>query len=118
MSISPVEGTTVPSDVRKQARLLRDFDVVWAVESRRISGRGKLVDLSIGGACIQLDQDLSSGPNVTLSLVCSKIPVLPSRGQVKWVKQVKPGQPLYLYGLTFVHQNVPERWIDWLNTQT
>lgn len=107
----------MPSDVRKQPRLLRDFDLVWAVETRRLSGRGKLVDLSVGGACIQLDRDLLTGPNVTMSLVCSKIPVLPTRALIKWVRQIKPGQPLYLYGLTFVHHDTPQRWIDWLNAQ-
>ena len=48
--------------VRKHQRVDRNIDVVWAIEARQLSGRGKIVNLSLSGACIKLDPSFVGKP--------------------------------------------------------
>lgn len=101
--------------VRRHKRVERNFDVLWALDGGRISGRARLVDISVGGMCLQIDQPLSPGDSSTLSLVSTQVSSLPTKGRVRWCRPV-PGRPsAFLCGITFVESSIDtRRWADWV----
>lgn len=101
------------SDTRKQPRLPRDFEVVWAIPSRGLSGRGKLVDVSAGGVCIEINQPLQLTANTPMSLMCSRLPQLPSTSSLQWAR--KSGTARTICGLRFV--NASSTWASWIAQQ-
>lgn len=99
--------------VRKQDRLPRDFELVWAVTSLGLSGRATFVNVSIGGACIELNQVVALERGSAVSLVCSKIPALPSMAKVLWVRKSRATSTLC--GLSFAAQG--SSWATWIAAQ-
>lgn len=97
---------------RKSPRLTRDFELVWAIESKSLSGRGKLVDVSIGGACLMLNQEQRLDKGTVMALVCSRLSALPSNGIVMWTRKSGTGT---LCGIEFSQSN--QRWTSWVGEQ-
>ena len=103
--------------VRKHPRIDRNIDVVWAIEARQLSGRAKIVNLSLGGACIKADASFNGDQSTTLSLICPTIPRLPTRAKVQWIRRVAGGQPHVLVGVAFTQQQNESEWTRWFETQ-
>jgi hypothetical protein len=106
----------VSDGVRKHLRVLRDADVIWAVEGRRISGRGKLVDVSQTGVCVKCDVAFSGDRGAAIALLCPSIPSLPTRARVQWVRRAA-GQPYVLCGVVFDTAGSSD-WSRWFNANT
>ena len=97
--------------VRKHARAAKNCDVMWAGETGGRSGRGKIVDISLTGTKLQLDQQLKPGDG--LSIVCPTIPGLPSRGRVKWCRPQLNSSTTYFCGVVFEERSIDaKRWND------
>lgn len=96
--------------VRKHPRAAKNCDFMWAGETGGRSGRGKILDVSLTGAKVQLDQALTPGDS--LSVVCPSLPGLPPRARVRWCRpQLK--SPAFLCGISFDERSVDERrWND------
>ena len=100
--------------VRKDKRAAQALDVMWAMDSRGVSGRGRLLDVSITGACIQIDQPLPSGEGATMSMMCSQVPALPSKATVRWCRPIPGRQGAFLCGIRFVDSAIDRtRWDEW-----
>jgi hypothetical protein len=106
----------VSDGVRKHPRVLRDAAVIWAIEGRHISGRGKLVDVSVGGACLKFDVTFAGDRGAAISLLCPSIPSLPTRARVQWMRRAA-GQPYVLCGVVFDIAGSSE-WTRWFNANT
>ena len=99
--------------VRKHPRIDRNIDVVWAIEARQISGRGRIVNISLSGACIKLDAAFTGDKNGVLSLICPSMPRLPTKARVQWVRRVAGVQPHVLIGIAFTLQQNETEWAKW-----
>jgi len=99
--------------VRKHQRVERNIDVVWAIESRQLSGRGKIVNLSLSGACLRIDATFAGDKTTTLSLICPSIPKLPTRAKVQWFRSVAGATPHVLVGVAFTQQQNEAEWSRW-----
>jgi hypothetical protein len=104
--------------VRKHPRVERNVDIVWAIETRQISGRGKIVNLSVSGACIKLDSTFGGEKNGLLSLICPTIPRLPTKARLQWVRRVTGVQPHVLIGVAFVQQQNEVEWGKWFEANS
>jgi len=104
--------------VRKHERINRDIDLVWAIESRQLSGRGKIVNLSLSGACIKLDASFTGDTATALSLICPAVPRLPTRAKVQWFRRVAGVQPHVLVGVAFTQQQNEAEWTRWFESQS
>jgi hypothetical protein len=103
--------------VRKHPRVDRNLDLVWAIEARQLSGRGKIVNLSVTGACIKLDASFTGDKTAQLSLICPSIPKLPTRAKLQWVRRVAGAQPHVLIGVAFTQQQNEAEWSRWFEAQ-
>lgn len=100
--------------VRKHARVTRNADIVWALEGRHVSGRGKLVDLSLTGACLKFDAAFAGDRGAAISLLCPSISALPTKGRVQWTRRAA-GQPYVLCGVAFELHDSNVEWSRWFN---
>ncbi len=98
---------------RKHKRVDRNMDLVWAIEAQRQSGRGKIVNLSVSGACLKLEATFPGDKNATLSLICPTVPKLPTKARLQWVRRVAGAQPHILVGVAFTQQQNEPEWIKW-----
>jgi len=98
---------------RKKDRVPVDVEVVWALPSRGTSGRGRLVDVSETGVCLSIPSDVKTDRLAKVSLVCSKIPALPSGGEVMWMRVARGTT---LWGIRFGSPG--PNWSAWLSTQS
>ena len=100
--------------VRKDKRAAQALDVMWAMEARGVSGRARLLDVSISGACMQIDQPLPSGEGSTMSMMCSQVPALPTKGIIRWCRPIPGRQSAFLCGIKFVDASIDRaRWNEW-----
>jgi PilZ domain len=99
--------------VRKHPRVDQNIDLVWAIETRQVSGRGKIVNLSLSGACIRVDLAFAGDKTVILSLICPSIPKLPTKVKLQWVRRVAGAQPHVLIGVAFTQQQNEVEWTKW-----
>lgn len=105
----------MPDGVRKDNRAAQTLDVMWAMDSGGVSGRGRLLDLSISGACIEIDQPLPSGEGSMVSMMCSQVPALPSKAIVRWCRPLPGRQSAFLCGIRFVDTAIDRsRWNEWI----
>jgi hypothetical protein len=104
----------VSDGVRKHPRVARPADVVWAMESRQLSGRAKVVDISLSGACLKVDAAFVGDRGAVISLLCPSIPTLPTKARVQWTRRA-PGQPYVLCGVAFEVQSGSAEWSRWFN---
>jgi hypothetical protein len=94
---------------RKGDRVQIDVEVVWALPSRGTSGRGRLVDVSATGVCLSIPAAVATDRLAKISLVCSKIPALPSTGEVMWMRSVRGAT---MWGVRFLAAGAT--WTSWL----
>ena len=100
--------------VRKHKRAVQTLDVMWALDARGLSGRGRLLDVSISGACLQVDQPLPSGEGSTMSMMCSQVPALPAKVIVRWCRPIPGRQSAFLCGIKFIETAIDRaRWDEW-----
>jgi hypothetical protein len=106
----------VSDGVRKHARVLRNADVVWALEGRQLSGRAKLVDISLSGACLKFEPAFAGDRGAPISLLCPAIPQMPPKARVQWTRSAA-GQSYVLCGVAFEVQSGAE-WGRWFQANT
>lgn len=99
--------------VRKEDRLPTKFELVWGVKSQGLSGRGTVVNVSLGGACIELNQTVTLERGTAVSLMCAKIPVLPSSAKVLWIKRLSSASTIC--GVGFAAHGAA--WANWIAQQ-
>lgn len=97
---------------RKGDRVQLDVEVVWALPSKGTSGRGRLIDVSDSGVCLSIPSAVATDRLAKVSLVCSKIPALPSSGEVMWTRSVRGAT---MWGVRFVGAGAG--WKAWLATK-
>jgi hypothetical protein len=100
---------------RKNRRQKSDaVDLVWLVEGRRLAGKGRLIDISLTGLCVEVSS--TSCPvqaGLTLVLQIPKIPAAPKRARLRWYRRVAQRSSVYLCGLVFLPP-CDQAWRDWV----
>ena len=84
--------------VRKHQREETNLTLVWASPVSGQAGRGRLLNMSLGGALIETDQRLTVGSDVVV--VCAGLASLPPRAVVQWCQPLL-NQPGFQSGVSF-----------------
>ena len=102
-------------DVRKHKRLDVELDVTWAIDGQKLSGTGKLLDVSVPGACFRMQQPFAAKPGMVFTLESPDIPAMPKRGRLRWYRKLPGRSPVFLCGVIFEDQD-NAAWNQWLDT--
>ena len=100
-------------DLRKHKRLAVAVDVTWTIENQGLSGNGKLVDVSLLGAGLQIEGAFATTGNVLLRLHSPDVEVLPALARLRWARQLTEQPPTYLCGVIF-QVALSTEWSDWV----
>jgi hypothetical protein len=101
-------------DVRKHKRLEMELDINWSIESQNLSGKGKLLDVSVPGACFRIEQPFVAKSGLIFTLEAPEIPALPKHGRLRWYRKLPGRNPVFLCGVIFEGGD-HEAWIQWLD---
>ena len=103
-------------DGRKHKRQKRDaVDLLWLVEGRQVAGKGRLVDISMTGLCVEMSG--SAFPvqaGLTVFIQIPDIPVAPKRARLRWYRRVAHRSSVYLCGLIFLPP-YDQAWAEWVS---
>lgn len=102
------------NDVRTHRRLDVELPCTWAIESQNLSGPGKLLDVSLPGACFRMDQPFAAKAGLVFTLESPDVPALPKRGRLRWYRKLPGRVPVFLCGVMFEDQE-NEAWNQWLD---
>jgi hypothetical protein len=102
----------LPDSTRKHRRIAQGHELVWAIKARGVSGRGKLIDVSLSGACLEMNHEQAFDKGQTVSVVCSRLAALPATGTIVWVRKTNGH---ILCGIQFAQ--VSAGWVSWFNQQ-
>ena len=100
-------------DLRKHKRLAVAVDVTWSIENLGVSGNGKLVDVSLLGAGLQIEGAFAPTGNVLIRLHSHDVGVLPSLARLRWSRQLTQQPPVFLCGVIF-QVALSTEWSDWV----
>ena len=100
-------------DVRKCKRFDVEFDVDWMIESQGVSGKGKLLDVTMGGACFRITQSFTAPSALTFTMQVAELPAFPKRGRLRWFRRLPGRHPMFLCGVVFEDGDLSE-WSRWL----
>ena len=96
------------ADVRKSARATKDLSIMWAAAQSSRSGRGRLIDVSLTGAQIEVDQILAAGEPI--SLMCAGMTALPTSAHIQWCQRLA-GRAGFRCGVKFAPTAIDSsRW--------
>ena len=104
----------IDDDGRKHKRFDVELDLTWTIESQKLSGPGKLLDVSLPGACFRMQTPFAGKANLDFTLDVPDVPVMPRRGRLRWYRKLPGHSPVFLCGVVFEDQN-DEAWIAWLD---
>ena len=101
-------------DVRKHKRFETELDLNWTIESQQISGKGKLLDVSLPGACFRMEQPFAAKANLVFTLDAPDIPAMPKRARLRWYRKLPGRAPTFLCGVIFEESDTAA-WNAWLD---
>lgn len=101
-------------DGRKHKRLDVELDLTWTIESQKLTGSGKLLDVSVPGACFRMHQPFAAEAGLVFRLEAPAVPALPKHGKLRWYRKLPGRSPVFLCGVTFEDQE-NEAWNQWLD---
>ena len=103
-------------DVRKHKRLDVELELSWSIDSQGLSGPGKLLDVSVPGACFRIDREFVATAGLTFTLEATGLPALPKRGRLRWYRKLAGRAPSFLCGVIFIHEEAEKTaWSEWLD---
>jgi hypothetical protein len=88
-------------------------DVTWTIDAQGLSGAGKLVDVSLLGASLQIDGAFAAKGPVLFRLEAPDVPALPARARLRWFRRLTTDPPTFLCGVIF-QVAVSLEWSDWV----
>ena len=98
---------------KRDTRVRRSIDMVWSMDELGFAGHGTIVDLSVGGARIQLNRSLPVPLGAYVSIVSDELPNLPTLARVRWVRRT---MAITQCGIEF--GSTDPRWDDWVADQS
>jgi hypothetical protein len=101
-------------DVRKHKRLEVELDLTWSIESQNLSGPGKLLDVSVPGACFRMEEPFVAKAGLIFTLDVPEIPAMPKQGRLRWYRKLPGRKPVFLCGVIFEGGDT-EAWNRWLD---
>jgi hypothetical protein len=101
-------------DARKFKRFETELDLTWTIESQNISGKGKLLDVGVPGACFRMQQPFVARAGLVFTLDVPDVPAMPKRGKLRWYRKLPGRAPMFLCGIVFEDAESPE-WNEWLD---
>ena len=102
-------------DVRKFKRFDVEIDVNWTIEGEEVSGTGKLLDVSLPGACFRMHQPFTAKARMIFTLEAPDVPHMPRRGRLRWYRKLPGKNPTFLCGVIFEEGSDDPAWSEWLD---
>lgn len=104
---------------RKHARVRRDFNLRWEIKEQGLSGTGKIYDVSLTGACFQIDQLFVPKGGLVFTLEVPDIPAFPNQAKLRWFRRPNQRLKTCLCGVTFVSESIDPSgsWSTWIDQQ-
>jgi hypothetical protein len=97
---------------RRYTRWSVEVDLDWSIQTQRLSGKAKLVDVSLLGASFVIHRFLSVERSVVFQLRTPDIPALPLSARLRWFRRLSIYPPALLVGVIFDGAVSPE-WSEW-----
>jgi hypothetical protein len=97
----------------RQTRRRLALEMVWSMGDSGFAGHGTIVDLSVGGARIQLKRNLPITVGSMISLSSSQLEVPVPIGRVRWVRHVGTAT---VCGIEF--NSASPQWPAWVAAQS
>lgn len=103
-------------DGRKHQRQASDaVEVVWLIEGQQSAGKGRLIDVSLTGICVEISSTaLQCRTDVTFSLHIPQIASAPARARLRWYRRIESHDTVFLCGLVFLRPYA-QAWLDWVS---
>ena len=100
-------------DVHRHKRLDVELSLSWSIDGQGVQGSGKLLDVSLPGACFRIEQPFSADRGLTFVLESKDVPAMPKRGRLRWYRRLPGRDPKFLCGVIFDKCDDPA-WVQWL----
>jgi hypothetical protein len=104
----------VSRELRRQKRLLVAIDFTWTIEQQGLSGKGQLLDVSLLGAGLRIDGELTTEGPVLFKLHAPTVAALPSQARLRWSRRLTTHPPTFHCGVIF-QGAVSLEWSDWID---